>query len=110
VGRIDVILPDELEHKLRMEVGKRMGAKRGNFTEAIKEAIDIWIKQEEVEALSERGIQKGITISERDNIINTLFTYRKAAIPSYMKMVKSKEVLNEQKQQIYENIQKINNM
>ena len=34
---------------------------------------------------------------------------RKAAIPSYMKMVKSKEVLNEQKQQIYENIQKINN-
>ena len=52
----------------------------------------------------------GITISERDNIINTLFTYRKASIPSYMKMVKSKEVLNEQKQQIYENIQKINNM
>ena len=84
MGRIDVILPDELEHKLRMEVGKRMGAKRGNFTEAIKEAIDIWIKQEEVEALSERGIQKGITISERDNIINTLFTYRKA---SYTKLI-----------------------
>jgi hypothetical protein len=27
-----------------MEIGKRMGAKRGNLTEAIKEAIEIWIK------------------------------------------------------------------
>ena len=49
MGRIDVILPDELEHKLRMEVGKRMGVKRGNLTEAIKEAIDIWLNQDEKE-------------------------------------------------------------
>ena len=52
MGRIDVILPDELEHKLRMEVGKRMGAKAGNFTEAIKEAIDLWLNQEEVDRFS----------------------------------------------------------
>lgn len=108
MGRIDVILPDELEHKLRMEVGKRMGAKRGNFTEAIKEAIDMWLKQEEVERLAERAIQKGISISEKNNIINTLFTYRKAAIPAYMKMIESKQVLDSEKQQIYDNIQKIN--
>jgi hypothetical protein len=35
MGRIDINLPDELENKLRMEVGRRMGAKRGSSNEAI---------------------------------------------------------------------------
>jgi hypothetical protein len=47
MGRIDVILPDEKEKKLRMEVGRRMGAKRGALTEAIIEAIDAWIQQKQ---------------------------------------------------------------
>lgn len=68
----------------------------------------MWLKQEEVERLPERAIQKGISISEKNNIINTLFTYRKAAIPAYMKMIESKQVLDSEKQQIYDNIQKIN--
>lgn len=68
----------------------------------------MWLKQEEVERLAERAIQKGISISEKNNIINTLFTYRKAAIPAYMKMIESKQVLDSEKQQIYDNIQKIN--
>ena len=28
-----------------MEIGRRMGAKRGNFTEAIIEAIDMWLAE-----------------------------------------------------------------
>lgn len=47
MGRIDVILPDDLEHKLRMEVGKRMGAKRGALTDALIQAVDAWIKRDE---------------------------------------------------------------
>jgi hypothetical protein len=43
MGRIDVILPDDKEKKLRMEVGRRMGAKRGALTEAIIQAIDVWL-------------------------------------------------------------------
>jgi hypothetical protein len=45
MGRIDINLPDSLENKLRMEIGRRMGAKRGNFTEAIIEAIDMWLAE-----------------------------------------------------------------
>lgn len=41
--RIDIILPDELVDKLKMEAGKRLGAKRGAFTEAITDAIQIWL-------------------------------------------------------------------
>jgi hypothetical protein len=39
-------LPDNLENKLRMEIGRRMGSKRGNFTEAIIEAIDLWLDKD----------------------------------------------------------------
>lgn len=49
MARIDIILPDELEHKLRMEAGRRLGAKRGAFTEAITDAIAMWL-QDEVKA------------------------------------------------------------
>jgi hypothetical protein len=48
MGRIDIILPDDKEKKLRMEVGRRMGAKRGALTEAIIQAIDIWLDEDKV--------------------------------------------------------------
>ena len=46
MGRIDVILPDDIENRLRMEVGRRMGAKRGALTTAIIQAIDAWLDDE----------------------------------------------------------------
>ena len=45
MGRIDIILPDDKEEKLRMEVGKRMGARRGALTDAVIEAIDAWLDE-----------------------------------------------------------------
>ena len=43
MSRIDVILPDDLEKRFRMEAGKRLGAKRSAFTMAIIEAIELWL-------------------------------------------------------------------
>lgn len=43
MGRLNIILPDEVEAKLRMEVGRRMGVKKGNLTVAITEAIEMWL-------------------------------------------------------------------
>lgn len=43
MGRIDIILPDDLEEEFRMEVAKELGMKRGNLTLAIQEAIRLWI-------------------------------------------------------------------
>jgi hypothetical protein len=43
MGRIDINLPDDIEHELRMEAGKRLGAKRGAFTEAMVEAVKVWL-------------------------------------------------------------------
>lgn len=44
MGRIDIILPDELEEKFRAEVAKQLGMRRGNLTSAIQEAIELWIQ------------------------------------------------------------------
>ncbi len=45
MGRIDVILPDDVEDKFRNAVYKRYGMKRGNITEAINNAIIDWVNE-----------------------------------------------------------------
>jgi hypothetical protein len=45
MGRIDVILPDDLEEKFRKKVFDKYGMKRGNITTAIQEAIENWISK-----------------------------------------------------------------
>ena len=48
MARIDVILDDNLEKKFREEVFKRYGMKRGNLTEAVQDAIKLWLAQEKI--------------------------------------------------------------
>jgi hypothetical protein len=45
MGRIDIILPDDKEKELRMEVGRRVGVRRGALTNSIIEAIDMWLEK-----------------------------------------------------------------
>ena len=45
MGRIDVILQDELEKRFRNKVFKKYGMKKGNITSAIHEAIEQWIEK-----------------------------------------------------------------
>lgn len=47
MGRMDIILPDNLETQFRQEVFKRFGMKKGNLTKAIQEAIKQWIQEGE---------------------------------------------------------------
>lgn len=42
MGRIDAVLPDELERRFRMEVALRYGVKKGNMLRAISEAVELW--------------------------------------------------------------------
>lgn len=47
MGRVDIILPDDLEQRFREEVFKRLGMKRGNITLAVQEAIEQWVEKGE---------------------------------------------------------------
>lgn len=44
-ARMDVYLPEELEKRFKEQIFKRKGMKKGNISEAIQEAVLLWIKQ-----------------------------------------------------------------
>lgn len=45
MGKMYVILSDDLEDQFREEVFNRLGMKKGNLTIAIEEAIEDWINK-----------------------------------------------------------------
>ena len=47
MGRMDIIMSNDLEQRFRHEVFKRYGMKKGNITLAIQEAIEQWIEKGE---------------------------------------------------------------
>jgi hypothetical protein len=47
MGRMDIILPDDLEKRLRTAVFLRKGMKKGNLKEAVNEAIILWLEKGE---------------------------------------------------------------
>ena len=47
MGRIDIVISDDLENKFRKEVSIRLGMKKGNMSKAVEEAIIEWIKKQD---------------------------------------------------------------
>jgi hypothetical protein len=47
MGRISVIIPDELEKRLRFKTIDTYGGKKGDLTRAVAAAITTWVTQEE---------------------------------------------------------------
>jgi hypothetical protein len=43
--RIDVYLDEDLEKKFKEQVFRRKGMKKGNISEAVQEAILLWVRQ-----------------------------------------------------------------
>jgi hypothetical protein len=44
MGKMNIVLKDELEQKFRKAVFETKGMKKGNISEALEEAIEQWIK------------------------------------------------------------------
>jgi hypothetical protein len=43
MGRISVLLSDELEKQLRFKTVERFGGKKGDLSRAVEEAVKAWI-------------------------------------------------------------------
>jgi hypothetical protein len=43
LGRIYVVLSDDVEHRLRLAIVIRLGGKKGNLSGAIEEAVKDWL-------------------------------------------------------------------
>lgn len=46
MAKLNVIIKDEIDEKFRRAVFETKGMKRGNLTEAIEEALELWIEQQ----------------------------------------------------------------
>ena len=46
MAKLTVIIKDDLDEKFREAVFKTKGMHRGNITEAIEEAIELWVRDE----------------------------------------------------------------
>ena len=45
--KLTVLIKDELDERFREAVFKSKGMHRGNITEAVEEAIELWIREQE---------------------------------------------------------------
>ena len=43
MGKMNVVLPDDVEERFRRAVFERIGMKKGNISEALEEAVDLWM-------------------------------------------------------------------
>lgn len=46
LGRIDAVISDELEKKLRLRAVEKFGGKKGSLTLAVEEALRAWVGEE----------------------------------------------------------------
>ncbi len=45
LGKLYIVLSDEVERQLRIEIVKRLGGRKGNLSGAIEEAVKDWLKK-----------------------------------------------------------------
>ena len=50
MGKLNVVVKDEIDSKFREEVFKRKGMKKGNLTKAVEEAMLLWVTVPKKEA------------------------------------------------------------
>lgn len=46
MAKMNIVIRDETEERLREAIFKTKGMKKGNISEAIEEAIELWIQEQ----------------------------------------------------------------
>jgi len=87
MGKINFVISDEVDKKFREEVFKRKGMKKGNLTEALEEALKLWIKSPVIKNLEEAVLS---TVDGRTQIegVKALGAEGESAIPSLSRIAK----------------------
>lgn len=107
MGRINLIVPDDFEQKFREEVFKRKGMKRGNLTEAIIEAMDLWMKQPYIEGLKRMVLSEDTLPSEKEKAIDALAEFGEISIGYLIEIATNENVLPSVKERAIQKIKEL---
>jgi len=102
-----LIVPDDFEQKFREEVFKRKGMKRGNLTEAIIEAMDLWMKQPYIEGLKKVVLSEDTLPSEKEKAIDALAELGEISIGHLIEIATNENVLPSIKERAIQKVKKI---
>ncbi|MEM1514326.1 MAG: hypothetical protein QXE46_00435 [Candidatus Thermoplasmatota archaeon] len=107
MGRINLIVPDEFEKRFREEVFKRKGMKRGNLTDAIIEAMELWMKQPNILDLKKIALSEDALISEKEKSIDALAELGDIAIGPLIEIAIDENVLPSVKERAIKRIKNL---
>jgi hypothetical protein len=72
MGRLDAIINDSIEERFRMEAIRRFGARKGNLSKALEEAMSLWIEKDVLEKLKEKAMRPDTLMVVRKDIVDTM--------------------------------------
>jgi len=93
MGRIDAIIPDELESKLRLEIVKRFGGKKGDLQRAIEEALGVWVNKNTIEMLKLQATNTDLLVSERGGATKMLANLGYCSIEALLEISNNSKLL-----------------
>lgn len=93
MGRLDAIINDTIEERFRMEAIKRFGARKGNLSKALEEAMGLWIEKDVLENLREKAMRPDTLPSIRGNIVDAMKAHGMPATIALSELLKNPELL-----------------
>ena len=72
MGRINVVVNDALDQRVRVEIAKRYGGKKGDLTKAVEEALRLWVDRPLVAKLKGDATDRRLPPSERESALRLL--------------------------------------
>ncbi len=112
MGRLDLIIPDDIERELRIELINRFGGKKGDLSRAVAEAIEMWInspplQESTIEDLKKTAMNLELLPSEREKATKMLSGLGKAALPALNEISKNQGLLPSQREMALDEIDRI---
>ena len=93
MGRLNLIVPDDFEEQFRNEVFNRKGFRKGNLTEAIIEAMKLWMGRPHIEKLKKTVLDPNTLPTQKEESIEAIAMLGESAIGDLIDIAINKNTL-----------------
>ncbi len=104
MGKINVIINDDTDTKFRDTVYKRKGMKKGNLTEALEEAMKLWIASDVIEKIKLKAMDWKVTGNDFNSLVDALAAHGDLAETALGELLHKKGIKSEELNHVTEAI------